>query len=299
MGFSDTAGNFFSNMLGNVEKAIIKVVDDGKGNPDDISESAGEIRLDLETDEDAKLKSKAMRGNLDKAYSLPNITKDGGANSSIAALASNYMDNKKMFEKGKQFTVQFNPSSLKLRASGGGYSEIRNFAVDSNNADKADISLSYGTVPFSVTMEVDLVFNKVDPNDAFIEVLPSAATIKGAYKSVANLVGKNSSYSIQNEIEGLIAATRVFHTCLMSFNWGKMCYSGVLQSLNADYTVFNPKGEPVAGTVHLSMILIDEGTNELDLGKWYEAYQEAFQDPKKLSSMESSFGGSAFSNFTF
>lgn len=284
MELGNTLSEYFSNMLGNVEKAIIKVIDDGDGSGDD------HVRLEESPDV-----STGMQNMMSNAYTgIENIQV-----SSIKELAQMHADTEKLFAKGKQFTVQFNPSTLKLRASGGGRSEIKNFSRSTEDNTKNPIGYSYQSLPFSIFMDVDLIFNKVDPNDAFLELAPSLGTLKGAIKSGANLIGKNASYSVQNEVEGLIAATRCFRTCLLSFNWGKLCYSGVLQNLESTYTVFNPKGEPVAGTVHLNMILIDEYVNERNMGKWYRAYQTAFKDAGSLGTAVASFGGSAFTNFTF
>lgn len=277
MDLKNTLSEYFSNMLGNVEKAIIKVIDDG--------ENASEDAVKLE---DAEVLTN-LRSQMDLAFTGSRKQRD----IAIAKLGESYADLEEMFSSARQFTVQFNPSTLRLRASGGGKTEIKNFA------DTDAIGFSYTAAPFSVHMDVDLIFNKVDPNDAFLELAPSLGTFKGAGKSLFNLLGKNSSYSVQNEVEGLIAATRCFNTCMMSFNWGKLCYSGVLQNLDTAYTVFNPKGEPVAGTVHLSMILVDEQVNERNMGKWLGAYLEAFDKKKSLAGSGASFGGSAFTNFTF
>ena len=286
----DDVGTFLNNMVGNVEKAIIRVVDDKDG------DFGGTIKLES----DGEAVSQALRGQMNTAYMSESFNRDTQI-SSIKGLASKLSSNDNIFNQGKMFKVQFNPATLQLHATGGGISEVKNFAKSQQEQDKTgkDIGVSYEALPFAVNMDVDLIFNKVEPNDAFIEIGQSLATFKGAYKTVANVIGKNASFSIQNEVEGLIAATRCFQTCLMSFNWGKLCYNGVLQNLSSNYTVFNPKGEPVAGTVHLSMILIDEYINEGSLGKWYKAYQEAFADPIKLSTAESVVGGGAFSNFTF
>lgn len=283
MDLKNTLSEYFSNMLGNVEKAIIKVVDDGASKQEDaVKLEGGNV-------------GQGIREQLSQAY----VGNDVDRFNSIVDLKKYHMKAEALFASGKQFTVQFNPATLRIRAAGGGKTEIKNFLNDAENNTGKPIGYSYAPAPFSIHMDVDLIFNKVDPNDAFLELAPSLGTFKGAGKSVFNLLGQNSSYSVQNEIEGLIAATRCFNVCLLSFNWGKLCYSGVLQNLDTSYTVFNPKGEPVAGTVHLSMILINEDVNERNMGKWYEAYQKAFDKEKSLSSPVSSFGGSAFTNFTF
>jgi len=287
MAITDALKNFVPNMLGIVEKAIIVVVDDGNGS--DAGKAEEQVRLE-------GIGSKSNGSGI--AASV--LEKGVSSKDAISEMASNLADLDDLFaRKGKSFKVQFNPSTLTLNAHGGGQYETKNFSEPTEGEEKK-FSYSYDARPFSVTLDVDLIFNKVDVSDAFIDMLPNLGNMKGIKNFSESLVNKSADYSVQNEIEGLIATTRVFTTCVLSFNWGQMSYSGVLQSLEASYTVFNPKGEPVAGTVHLSMILIDEGVNEKSKGKWAMAYQNAFGDgAKKLSSIESSIGGSAFSNFTF
>ncbi len=288
MGFMDTASNFASNMVGKVEKAVIRVIDDENT---DKKVDGGSVTLLKATDRD------------DSGSKLAGIkgiqTSTGKLKVGMKTLGDLAADLDTYYKSGKQYKVQFNPATLQLNATGGGKTEIKDYAKRDDDPTGRDIGIRYESAPFQVTLEVDLILNKVNPNDAFVEVMQSMATIKGAASTIKNVIGKSSSYSIQNDIEGLIAATRKLSTCLISFSWGKMCYNGKLQNLNATYTVFNPKGEPVAGTVHLSMILIDENVNEKGIGKWVQAYEDAFKDPRALGSSEQSFGNNAFTNFTF
>ena len=287
MGATDFISNIAGNMVGKVEKAIIRVVDDGNtGGSDD----ARQLTL-------LNAEQNQMNGMSGGLKDLSDSS--GKLKMKVSDLASIAADLDSLYASGKQYKVQFNPATLQLNATGGGKTEIKDYAKKDAEKTGSDIGIRYESAPFQVTLDVDLILNKVNPNDAFVEVFQSMATFKGATSTVKNVIGKGSSYSIQNDVEGLIAATRHLSTCLISFNWGKMCYTGKLQNLNATYTVFNPKGEPVAGTVHLSMILIDEDVNERSIGKWISAYSEAFSDPRSLGPKEQSFGNNAFTNFTF
>ena len=45
---------------------------------------------------------------------------------------------------------------------------------------------------------------------------------------------------------------------LMRFTWGDMSYQGILNGVNAEYTMFNVNGEPCRATVSLRMVLLDD-----------------------------------------
>ena len=83
--------------------------------------------------------------------------------------------------------------------------------------------------------------------------------------------------SIQTEVEGFIAALRNSRTRLMTFNWGNFCYTGVLRSVGANYTMFNPNGEPVRATVDLSMVCADDEQWPNSLSVWQQRYINAFR----------------------
>ncbi len=44
----------------------------------------------------------------------------------------------------------------------------------------------------------------------------------------------------------------------MKFVWGDMIYQGILNGVNAEYTMFNVNGEPCRATVNLRLVLLDD-----------------------------------------
>jgi len=193
----------------------------------------------------------------------------------------------------KSFTVPFNPASFSLSGNAGGNIEINDFS-DGNTGR----NVSYMAAPLTIRMDVDLILNDVDPSDAFLET--NATNIKGVANTAKKALGMANGHSIRKEVEGLIAATRSFESSIVSFNWGAMSYCGELERLDADYKMFNPAGEPIAGTVHMTILLIDKGVNEKSMGKWCKAYQDAFADKgaRSLAPDSQKYGGGALANFT-
>lgn len=171
----------------------------------------------------------------------------------------------------KYFHVQFNPNELRLNGYGGG------------SAAKTDFSGRNGGVSLDVmkvriSMDVRLYFDKVDAQDAFmsdkINLAPTALAT-GAAKAVMSGMGKKE-YSVQTEVEGLVAALRSRFTREITFHWGPLCYTGVLNNVDSRYTMFNVQGQPVRAEVDLSLALADQEVSENTLGRWQAKYNEAF-----------------------
>jgi len=287
--------------FGLIDKAVIKVIQgtsyNSFRNGDSKGESAG-VKLAGPNLSSVKI----TKGG--SSMNIGSIT-EGAVWGSSAATMSKYAEalgglaasvTDAFSEYGKTFTVPFNPASFSLSGNAGGRVENTDF-TGTRDGKKGNI-VSFEPAPLTIRLDVDLVLNDVDPSDAFIET--NATNIKGISKTVGKTIGKTDEHSIRKEVEGLLAATRSFSTSLISFNWGAMTYYGELERLQAEYKMFNPAGEPIAGTVHMTVLLIDRGVNEKSMGKWYKAYLDAFANKgsRSLASTAQKFGGSALSNFT-
>lgn len=173
----------------------------------------------------------------------------------------------------KYFTVQFNPSDLTLSGYGGGQVA----KTDYSRNDGKGITFTAASV--RIMLHVKLIFDKVDPPDAFMsdKVNTSVASMaQGAVKSVRTATGKKKT-SVQAEVEGFVAALRSDCTRKISFCWGAMQYDGVLSKVSAQYTMFNVQGEPIRAIVRLSLVCADEEVAPGDMGIWQEYYEDAFE----------------------
>ena len=178
----------------------------------------------------------------------------------------------------KCFYVQFNPSELSLTGYGGGRVAKTDF---SDKDGKGDIRFESAAV--RITLNVKLIFDKVDPQDAFMaEKLGTSMTgmAQGAVRSVKKAAGKKDD-SVQTEVEGFIAALRSKYTRRITFHWGTMNYAGVLNRVSAQYTMFNVRGQPVRAAVSLSLVCADAEISPNSMGIWQKHYEEAFQGGSK------------------
>lgn len=177
----------------------------------------------------------------------------------------------------KKFYVQFNPRELKLTGYGGGLAAKNNY-IDSK--DKVNTNeLTFEKMDVRIELNVQLIFDQVDPQDAFMADklnMSTTAMIEGAVKAVRTATGSKELCSVQKQVEAFVAALRSPFTRQIIFSWGDMSYSGVLNRVSAQYTMFNVIGAPVRALVNLTLVCADSSVDANNMGPWYEAYSKAF-----------------------
>ena len=171
----------------------------------------------------------------------------------------------------KTYTVKFNPSELTINAVGGG-------RVAKTNFDGSASKVEYAAMDVNIQLMVKLIFDDMDIADSFMEekINPLKAPInigKDVYKTV-----KGKRNSVQAQVEGFIAALRNNYTRRVEFNWGKLTYKGVLNYMNAEYTMFSIHGRPVRAHVDIGILCSDADINSQTMGQWKSKYEKAFKD---------------------
>ena len=170
----------------------------------------------------------------------------------------------------KRFVVRFNPSSLSLQAQGGGRVAKSNFATGANS------SMEYGSMTPRIQMGVELIFDAATNDESFMQ---ESLTLPKNLVMTAVKAGTKKNSSVQNQVEGFIAALRNPYTRAVTFNWGKLSYTGQLNYLDANYTMFSKSGRPVRAVVSLGILCVDESIGDGNMGQWEDAFEEAFGDP--------------------
>lgn len=284
-GLGDKVLDSFKSNLGITEKAIIEVID--------LSE-----RKEVEQD---ALKvvggTKASAANRAAGSSLANagMLADEAGLSGGKVIADEYegVIARTASKNRRYFTVQFNPSTLQLSGHGGG--RVRKLVYDPEDKDHdkiPDKSAQYTEGPTTIYMSVSLFFDSCDPQTAFLEdklILNPTGVGTGIAKGALQATG-NKKMSVQTEVEGFIAALRNQKTRFITFYWGEICYSGVLRSVGANYTMFNPNGEPVRATVDLSIVCADKDQWPNSLKVWQQRYMNDFKDSESFVKTEQMAG---------
>ncbi len=185
--------------------------------------------------------------------------------------------------KKYRFECQFNPEEISISGYGGEEVPTQKFTKagpkdpEERKEEKKGSHEKRGSHMDSADPHIDmhfkLVFDKTNIQDAFYsdKFTLSATNIgKGIGTAVQKVRGK--SYSVQPEVEALTAVVRDNNKRLARFVWGDMVYEGVINSINAEYVMFNVNGEPCRAFVNISMVLYDkEVTNNLI---WRDMYMK-------------------------
>ena len=183
----------------------------------------------------------------------------------------------------KFFQVQFNPNSLTLHAAG---KPVQIATVESKK--DAPIQESISVAPSRATLRVQLIFDDLVIPDAFM-----ADRLSLNPRDIAAVVKwkLGRARSVRSEVEGLVAAIQSPQTREMTFCWSKFMFKGTMNSINATYTMFNTKGEPIRGTVD---IRLEQTVEAKMLHNWREDFTSMFGPAGR---MNASGGVSAFKKY--
>ncbi len=184
----------------------------------------------------------------------------------------------------KQFEVQFNPASITIQAQGGGMSQITNFGGSTKDAKSAGSSITFQQVDSRIVVNIPLIFDRVVNSDAFLQdklsINPTQLAKNIGTGIATMLMGKE--ITVQTQVEGLIAMLRNDYTREIIFTWSEMSYFGVVNGVNARYTMFSPTGKPIRAEVDLSILCLDAKTKQGDMGQWEDRYKKAFVNKSNI-----------------
>lgn len=122
-----------------------------------------------------------------------------------------------------QFTVPFNPSELQISSQGGMVAKKTNLQKQEEN-DQGETYV-YETVKSRKSLSVKLIFDN----------------------------GENAPAGVTRMVEGFLAAVRSPASRNISFGWNKFVFSGSLENVSAEYTMFSSHGIPQRAEVTLSI----------------------------------------------
>ncbi|MDO4292938.1 MAG: hypothetical protein Q4C65_06865 [Eubacteriales bacterium] len=162
------------------------------------------------------------------------------------------------------FRVQYNPSSIRFSAAGGGL-------VPKANYNSQGGAITYGTMDPSINLSITLIFDEVNNQDAFAsDKFTLSTTSVARAMSTGVKLAKGKEYSVQPRVEGFIGALRWPEKRKnVKLAWGSLCYEGYLNSVSSKYTMFSPTGNPIRAEVTLN--LLTTGT-EGNMEAWRQKY---------------------------
>lgn len=164
---------------------------------------------------------------LQKAYiQIEKISLEAGENH-VAAAADRLLG--KIAAAGKsqktvyQFTVPFNPSELQISSQGG--TVLKKADLQSPKESNPGETYVYETVKPRRNLSVKLIFDEAEP----------------------------SITGVTRQVEGFLAAVRSPASRNIYFGWNKFGFSGSLEHVSAQYTMFSSQGIPLRAEVTLSI----------------------------------------------
>ena len=156
--------------------------------------------------------------------------------------------------------VQYNPSSLSIQAN----AESIPFAYLQQNVDSGVPNQS--SRPPMVMLSVELVFDAMNPKDAFMAEKLSLSTGGVVSSAAAAKQLTKGGYTVQPQTDGLIAALLRPSTRVVTFRWADMAFTGQLIEAQAEYTMFSVSGKPIRSKVHLN--IAQQVESEADIKYW-------------------------------
>lgn len=216
-----------------------------------------------------------------QARNSPGISTKGLNNKAVNALSAGGASGASGgSEEVIRFAVQFNPAELSIAAEGEDESQdyVSDAAGSGSVIRKRQLS-SRARVSFR------LIFDGTDNEDAFLSesavlhpdtMKKNAGNYRSSPKGLLNAGGNRKSqkeHTVQTQVEGLLAALRNEYTRKVSFIWGNLCYSGYLNTVQAEYTMFNPDGSPIRAEVRIGILCMDEQLGQGSMGQWQKHYE--------------------------
>lgn len=169
--------------------------------------------------------------------------------------------------------VKYNPSTIGINAFGGSFMEPGAGGAGAN-------TLAQVTMPTQTVMQVELIFDDENHPDAFMwekyTNITAGAVVSDTAAITKTIMGR--SYSVQAEIEGMIALLSQSESRQVVFYWSDLCYAGEVTAVNAKYTMFNPQGNPIRGSVMLSIQQGDTDEDGSGGEYWDKAFEELFKN---------------------
>lgn len=249
--------NILSSVTGNIPKAILCVKQRGGGSTSETVANADALQKKLLQSTESVLNGLSSSNNT-AARTFSSIT--GGPQSALAG--SGFL----------ALEVQYNPSSIYMETEAGKQVNYNGGNLGSRSANQ----IVQIDAPVSTTMRFELIFDDMNPQDAFM--LENVAPTVGNVASEAGKIhkAKAGGYSVQAQIDGLMSLLAREDTRQVIFFWSRMCFRGEVTNVNSRYVMFNKAGNPIRGVVTLTILQGNDARFKYDEQYWDQAFTKAF-----------------------
>ena len=257
----NSLANLGKGITGNISKAIIFVRNVDSNEP-------------LPSLQEGKAKAEELQKKL--LAETKKVLNSAGDSQSLGTKSFSSLTGKKGIMNNSGFIaleVQFNPSTIQIETVAGREVEYEGGKLGSRSGNQV-VQIHH---PASTTMNFQLIFDEVNPADAFmLENL--APTMGNMVSTGASGIKKlmHQEYTVQNKVDGFISLLTRDITRQVIFFWGKTCFAGELIGVSSKYTMFNKKGRPIRGIVHLSIRQGEDEEYSQQEKYWQAAFDKSF-----------------------
>lgn len=163
--------------------------------------------------------------------------------------------------------VQYNPSSLSISAN------ASTIQVKSMQQSTENTAVQQQERPPSIVLTVQLLFDAVNSKDAFMadKFRLSAGDLVSAGAAISKTV--KGGYTVRPQIDGLMGMMMDMNTRSVAFVWQDMVFEGQVSDVQATYNMFNMSGNPISGSVRLS---ITQNLDDTSISNWDRALETCF-----------------------
>lgn len=274
--------NILSSISGNIPKAILCVRQAGGSSIKETVDQAVALQKKLLQSTESALNG-LSGSNMTASQTFSSIT-SGGPQSAMAG--SGFL----------ALEVQYNPSSIQMSTQAGKQVDYSG----GNLGTKSTNQITQINAPVATTMSFDLVFDDMNPQDAFM-LENIAPTVGNVVSEVGKIVRNNKAggYSVQAQIDGLMALLAREDTRQVIFFWSKMCFRGEVTNVSSRYVMFNKQGNPIRGIVTVTIRQGTDSRYKYDEQYWDQAFTKAFgaAGADAVSGAASAFSKATNNNF--
>ena len=174
-----------------------------------------------------------------------------------------------------RFEFQYNPASMRLYSVNG---KIQERSSNAGGVDKLSVMDFSGKSKLSF----DIIFDDCDNMNAFMfNDIANANITSGVNKGLSLLQNGGNTHSIRKKMDAIMSVLSSPATQQVIFYWSKMVFRGTITNVQNSFTMFNPQGNPIRGTMHLE-ITQDKALSEMRFmeGYWKTAFNECFKEPE-------------------
>ena len=173
------------------------------------------------------------------------------------------------------FELPINPAEISISAQAG-----------AGNKQFTKSGVVHETMHPHIELHVAAYVDEFNTYDAFLYEKTNSGTVKTPMNVAKGIL---KEYDVSVYVEGLLAALKSDNYSTIWFRWGKMSYGGILNSVNAIYTMFSPLGHPIRARIELVIACVSTSETSL-IVDWGDKYETAV---KKLSKADDAASASS------